>query len=171
MTKLPSYLKGLVESRARSAGDIERLEQLRTLLDEELAVARKRQDAADILIRDFSPLLDPTAIRSVRAHKGRYGSHGSLKATIREVVQAAAPASLPSMEVAFQVAMRLALQFESVAVHRRWARNSIHAGLKQLSIAGEIACLRGETRGHETRWQALTTTAVVGLTGLAALRT
>lgn len=55
MTKLPSYLKGLVESRAHSASDIERLEQLRTLIDEELIAARKRLDSADVLIRECHP--------------------------------------------------------------------------------------------------------------------
>lgn len=48
--KLPSYFKGLVETRARSAAEIERLEQQRILIGEEIVVARKLLDAADTLI-------------------------------------------------------------------------------------------------------------------------
>lgn len=168
MTKLPSYLKGLVESRARSAGDIERLEQLRALLEEELVAARKRLDSADVLIREYSPLLDPTAIAPVQRRKGRYGAHGNLKETLVQVLEEAAPKSLPTMEVAFRAAMALQVKFETVEVHRQWAMNSVHPQLRRLMLDGVIERIQGESRGHETRWRAAPKAAEVG--GLASLK-
>ncbi len=169
MTKLPSYLKGLVESRARSAGDIERLEQLRALIDEELAAARKRLDSADVLIREYSPLLDPTAIAPVQRRKGRYGAHGSLKETLVQVLEDASPQSLPTMEVAFRAAMALQVKFETVDIHRQWAMNSVHPQLRRLMLDGVIERIQGESRGHETRWRVVP--AKAGVTNLQSLPT
>jgi hypothetical protein len=176
MTKLPSYLKGLVESRARSAGDVERLEQLRAVIDEQLADARKRRDAADVLIRDFSPQLDPTTIEPVNAHKGRYGKHGSLKKTIRAVLEEAGSESLPSPEIAFKVAERLGVKFDSMEQYREWSGNSVFRELKRLAKARELECIPGENRGCVTRWRLKPAGAdgasggkVEGLEGLRAL--
>lgn len=166
LTKLPSYLKGLVESRARSAGDIERLERLRAAIDGELADARIRVAAADVLIREVNPALDPSVIQPVMRRKGRFGKHGALKQTLREVVAALAVNAVPTMEIAFEVARRLGAQFAHMSEFRKWAQNGVHAELCRLARAGEIEKLPGETRGHETRWRVALKAEVVGLEGL-----
>jgi hypothetical protein len=148
--KLPSYLKGLVETRARSAGDIERLEQLRTLLDEELAAARKRLESADTLIRDFNPLLDPTLIEPVRGRKPRTGK---VREAVAQVLDAAAPADLPTPEIAFRVAEQIQIRFHSMADFRKWAKNCINRELHRRWTAGLAE--RQQTPGQETRWRAI----------------
>jgi hypothetical protein len=146
--KLPSYLKGLVERRARSAGDIERLEQLRVLLDEEIANARKLLDSADTLIRDFSPLLDPSQIQPVKPRKGRHGKlKPALLATLREV----SPGTLPTNEIAFLVAEKLQIQFHSTADFRSWARRAVHRELSRYWEAGVVE--RIPVPGEQTRWR------------------
>jgi len=178
MTKLPSYLKGLVESRARAAGDVERLTQLRALIDEQLVTANKKLDAADLLIRDFSPLLDPTAIEPVRARKGRYGKHGNLKTTVRAILAEVPGESLPSPEIAFKVAERLGVKFDSMEQYRVWASNSVFKELGRLAKSGEVEHIPGENRGCVTRWRlkpagvdGVAGGKVEGLEGLRALAT
>lgn len=176
MTKLPSYLKGLVESRARAAGDIERLEQLRALIDEQLTAARKKLDAADLLIRDFSPLLDPTTIAPVRARKGKYGKHGNFKATVTLVLEEANGEALPTPEIAFKVAEKLQLKFDSMQQYRDWAHNAVANELRRKMNRGEVERFSSEKGGGVTRWQLATKVAdgaaggkVEGLEGLKTL--
>lgn len=170
MTKVPSYLKGLVESRAHSAGDIVRLEQLRALIDEQLAAALKRRESADNLIREFNPLLDPTAIQPVRARRGRYGPHGSFKKTVYAVLDEAGGESLPSAEIGFRVALRLDVKFASIEQHREWSHNCVNKELLRQSRRGDVERIRGENRGCVTHWRVKRETPkVTTLDGLKAL--
>lgn len=136
MKKLPSYLKGLAEARARSAGDIERLEELRALLDQEIESARTKLRAADTLIRDFSPFLDPSQIQPIKPRKGR---HGGLRAGVGLILRDAAPSALPTNEIAFLVAEKLELRFHTVADFHRWAKNAVARELRKQSDAGALA--------------------------------
>lgn len=149
MSKLPSYLKGLVETHARSAGDIERLEHLRELLDQEIETARSRLAAADTLIRAFNPLLDPTLIEPVRGRKPRTGK---VREELGAVLQAAAPADLPTVEIALLVAERIRMRFHSLADFRKWAKNCINRELHRQWKAGKVE-REQQTLGQETRWR------------------
>jgi hypothetical protein len=62
MKKTPSYLKGLAETRARLAGDIERYERVSNEIAEKLVLARRELEACDLLIRRFDGRLDPNKI-------------------------------------------------------------------------------------------------------------
>lgn len=165
MKKLPSYLKGLVESRARSAGDIERLEHLRALIEEEIAAARRRQEAADILIREVDPLLEPSQIQPITPRKGRYGQ---VKAAILEVVREAAPRALPSSEIAFLVAEKTAVRFHSSADFRLWAKNTVNRQLRKQWEAGAIERL--PVAGEEARWRDRSAAAPQSLQELSEVR-
>ncbi len=157
--------QGLVESRARSAGDIERLEQLRALIDEEIAAARKRLESADVLIHDFNPLLDPGQIEPVRSRQGRYGK---VKEAFCQVVLDAAPEALPTPEIAFRVADMLQIRFLTAADYRKWAKNAINRDLHRKWTEGAVERL--QTPGQETRWRAAAGEQVPSLEKLKQLR-
>ena len=166
MKKLPSYLKGLVETRARSAGDIARLEELRRLLDIEIETARAKLRAADTLIRDFSPLLDPSQIQPVKPRKGR---HGRLREAVRLILQDAAPEALPTNEIAFLVAEMIEIRFHTVADFRRWAKNAVTRELRKQTETGSLERL--PVAGEENRWRAVTCGRARTLSDLRAVDT
>lgn len=153
MKKLPSYLKGLVETRARSASDLERLEQLRARIDEEIAAVRTRLAAADTLIVEFNPLVDPTLIEPVRGRRPRVGK---VREVIEELLVAAAPESLPTPEIAFLVAERIQIRFATVAEYRTWAYNCVNRALYKMWEAGKVD--RMQTTGQATRWKLISST-------------
>lgn len=164
MKKLPSYLKGLVESRARSAGDIERLQELRRLLDVEIENARTRLQSADTLIRDFNPLLDPSRIQPVQSRKAPYGK---LREAVRLILQGAAPTALPTSEVAFLVAEKLELRFHTVADFRSWTKNAVHRELRKQTETGTLERL--PIAGEENRWRAVAAGTAGTLSDLRAV--
>lgn len=71
MRKVPSCLKGLAETRAPTAGDIEHLLKLKTLLEERLAEVQKMLSPCDALIRKFDERLDPNNVEAIRARNRR----------------------------------------------------------------------------------------------------
>jgi len=77
MRKTPSHLKGLAETRARSAGDVQRLQKLYEEVGKKLTEATAEVDACDRLIRKFDERLNPELIKPIRAWKGRYGNRGT----------------------------------------------------------------------------------------------
>ncbi len=175
MSKMPSYLKGLVESRARFCGDVERLEPILAEVTAQLADARKRLAAADIMIRDYSHLLDPTAIQPVRARKGKYGGHGNLKLVVRQILEAANGVPLPSAEVGLRVAIQLGLTFLSIEEQRVWAHGCVNRELIRQMRTGQVERLQGDHSHYSTHWrikpeaEVLAGGTVTGLDGLREL--
>lgn len=90
MNKVPSYIKGPAETRARSASEVNRLKRLQIELSDSLTNAVADVGACDRFIRKFDPRLNPELIESRQAHKGRYGVRGAGE-SIRRYVQEAAP--------------------------------------------------------------------------------
>ena len=104
MGKTPSYLKGLAETRARAAADVQRLKRLQNELARNLANAEAEVDSCDRLIRKFDSRLNPDLIEPLRAHKERYGKHGELGETIKRYLQQAAPSTVTTHEVGLALA-------------------------------------------------------------------
>jgi hypothetical protein len=146
--KLPSYLKGLVESRARSAGDLERLEHLRARIDEEIEAAHERLESADTLMLEFNPLIDPGQIEPVR---GRRARTGKVKEVIDQVLLEAAPQALPTPEIAFLVAERIEIRFSIVGEYRTWAVNCVYRALHK-KLEGGLVERQQEPR-QATYWR------------------
>ena len=174
VSKTPSYLKGLVESRARSLGDVERLEPILVEVTALLADARKRLAAADVLIRDYSHLLDPTVIQPVRARKGKYGKPGGMRRAVREILDAANGVPMPGAEVALRVAIHIELTFLSPNEQRDWAHNTIDRELFRLMRKGAVERFgEGGGTGRVTHWRIKPEPGVLEggkVTGLAGLR-
>lgn len=161
MKKLPSYLKGLVESRVRSAGDLERLERLRDRIDEQIAEARKRLEAADTLIVDFNPVVDPSLIEPVHGRRPRVGT---VKEVIDQVLRDAAPRALPTPEIAFEVAERIKIRFSTLGEYREWSVNCVYRALHKKWGAGKVE--RQQTPGQATYWRMSGAAPVSTLAGL-----
>jgi hypothetical protein len=68
--KIPSYLKGLAETRARADGDLIRQAKRQAELDTLAADALATRDACDKLIKKFDVRLDPGLISPIKAWKG-----------------------------------------------------------------------------------------------------
>lgn len=68
MQRTSSYLKGLAETRARAAGDVQRLEQLHAEITAQLEAARAEVTSCGLLIRKFDRQLDPTAHSAETGH-------------------------------------------------------------------------------------------------------
>lgn len=89
MRKTPSYLKGLAETRARAAGDVQRLQQIYQEIGRHLARAEKDMAACDCLIQNFDERLDPSLIEPIHAWQGRYGKRGADKCKSEVLVHVA----------------------------------------------------------------------------------
>lgn len=82
--------------------------------------------------------------------------------------ESAAPADLPTPEIAFRVAERIQIRFYSVADFRKWAKNCVNRELHRRWTAGQAE--RQQTPGQETRWRAIAAAPQVAtLRGLEAL--
>ncbi len=101
MKKTPSYLKGLAETRARLAGDIERHERLLSEIPEKVAQARRELEACDLLIRRFDGRLDPQKIAPIR-HWRYSKKRGVLRDTIIAIVKDSAPNQVTTLEVGWE---------------------------------------------------------------------
>lgn len=62
MRKTPSYLKGLAETRARLAGDIERYRSVIEDVGRQMLKAETELEACDLLIRKFDSRLRPECV-------------------------------------------------------------------------------------------------------------
>ncbi|MCW8141917.1 MAG: hypothetical protein KIT58_23670 [Planctomycetota bacterium] len=154
MTRFPSYLVGLRKTRARAAGDIERLERLASELAGQTAKARAVVEACDVLIRKFDGRLDPTGIAPIRGNT-RYGKRGDLVRAIEEELHKAQGEAVTTVELAIALQARFGLDFESWEARRRWVKNSVTPALKDMVAAGLVERLHdAESRSGETgRWR------------------
>ena len=159
MRKTHSYLKGLAETRARAAGSLQRLKQLRSEVQGKLKVAKadveryqkleielvlKLEEArtdlksCDWLIRKFDSRLDPSEIAPIAAWKGRYGKRGALKEAVSRTLKARAPVALSIPDLTTVIILEFQLTFATDKAMKAWAHNSIGGVLKTLLLEGLV---------------------------------
>jgi hypothetical protein len=151
--KVPSYLKGLVETRARAAGDLERYTRIMAEVSAKVAGARAEIDACDRLIRKFDARLKPELIEPLRTH--RYGGRGGLRAALVEYLQAVYPAAATSTEIAFELQIKFGFDFQTADERDRWLRGAMTRALKDLSDKGLVERLHDPAarNGKVGRWR------------------
>lgn len=177
MRKTHSYLKGLAETRARAAGSLQRLRQLRSEVQRKLKVAtaeveryqkmevelaRKLEEArtdlksCDWLIRKFDSRLDPSEIAPIAAWKGRYGKRGALKEAVSRILKDHSPVALSIPELSKMIILEFQLTFDTDKALKAWTHNSIGGVLKTLISEGlveRINAPRAEWGGADGKWR------------------
>jgi hypothetical protein len=151
--KVPSYLKGLVETRARAAGDLERYTRIMAEVSAKVAGARAEIDACDRLIRKFDTRLKPELIEPLRTHP--YGGRGGLRAALVEYLQAVYPAAATSTEIAFELQIMFGFDFQTADERDRWLRGAMTRALKDLADKGLVERLHDPAArdGKVGRWR------------------
>lgn len=154
MRKTPSYLKGLAETRARAARDVQCYRQLVDELQTRLAQAQAELVACDTLIRKFDDRLDPGLIEPVCHWQGRYGKRGALKAAILKVLQAHAPEEVTTTMIGLAVQAEFRLVFYLPVEREAWIGNSVRNCLKKLAKEGLVeACHAQSNTGFVGSWR------------------
>jgi hypothetical protein len=124
-------------------------------IDEGLHIHSKELQACDRLICKVNAGLDPSQIKPVEAHQGRYGKRGQLGVTVLQTLMASYPSSLTSHEVAHEVSDVLHLKFISPHDKSSWFKNSLRWALKDLVQNGLVERLHApisSSAGHG-RWR------------------
>lgn len=156
MRKTPSYLKGLAETRARAARDVQCYQQLVDELQIRLAQAQAELTACDTLIRKFDNRLDPSQIEPVNGWKGRYGKRGALQGAILKVLQAHAPAEVTTTMIGLAVQAEFRLVFYLPVERETWLANSVRNCLKKLVKEGLVeACHDQSNTGGVGSWRVI----------------
>lgn len=169
MQRTPSYLKGLAETRARAAGDVERLTQLHSEITRLLENAKAEVASCDLLIRKFDGKLDPTKIPAIRAWKGRYGKRGALREAVLRVVEAAWPESVATTELVAKMQAEFKLDFATAWERERWCNYSFRNLLRRCVEDGVLEKhepIRSPSGRTVNRWRWVSQT----VTELGALR-
>ncbi len=173
MQKVPSYLKGLAETRARVDAECARLERLHAEIGQRLAEATAERDACDRLIKKYDGRLDPTTIAPIKAWQGRYDKRGGLKQAVLEVVTMNFPSEVSTSEIAWAIQLRFNLGFETPEERRCWVHNSLSAVLRKLTNKGLVKPVHDQSipggTGSTGSWLLVAPTA--SLDGLAATAT
>lgn len=170
MKKIPSYLKGLVETRARSVGDVLRLEAVLSGLLADLERVGTEVASCDRLIQRFSSTLDRSGIQPIRPWRNRYGERGALRKELLKLVTEAAPHDITTTELTWVVIAQFGLDFPSRRERRIWIRNSLLGTLKFWVTEGCIERLHNSefSKGLPGRWR-LKGAQAGSLDGLAGL--
>ena len=156
MRKTPSYLKGLAETRARAARDVQCYQQLADELQARLAKAQAELIACDTLIKKYDDRLDPTTVEPINHWQGRYGKPGALRAAILKVLQDHAPEEVTTTLIGAAVQAEFRLVFYLPVEREAWIGNSIRNCLKKLVKEGLAeACHDQSNTGFVGRWRAL----------------
>jgi len=145
MQKVPSYLKGLAETRARVDAECSRLEQLHADIGQRLAEAQAERDACDRLIKKYDGRLDPTTIAPIKAWQGRYGKRGGLRQAVLEVVTMSFPSEVSTSEIAWAIQLRFNLGFETPKERKRWVHSSLTDVLRTLADKGLVKPLHDQS--------------------------
>lgn len=169
MQRTSSYLKGLAETRARAAGDVQRLEQLHAEITAQLEAARAEVTSCDLLIRKFDRQLDPTKIPAIQAWRRHYGKRGEFRAAILRMLEASWPESVSTLELAAQLQLEFKLDFINSKERTRWIHNSLTSRLKLLARTGDVT-READIRAEKGLWVARWRWASPTVTELGALR-
>ena len=138
MRKTPSYLKGLAETRARAAGDVNRLKNIYDEIGQKLTSAKRALEACDLLIQRFDERLDPGLIQPIHAWQGRYGKRGALMDEVRRIIQSAWPDEITTTEIVWSAQLQFQISFVTWQAKKRWQDNSLRTAIKTLLAKGEI---------------------------------
>lgn len=138
MAKIPSYLKGLVETRARADAYVLRLTKLQTEVQAELDKATRDREAADVLIRAYNANLQPDSIVPIHSWKGRYGERGARAKALREFLRAAYPESRTTVEIAWHLMAKFQVDIVSTEERENWKKNAVRNPLRKMRAAGEV---------------------------------
>lgn len=154
MRKTPSYLKGLAETRARAAADVLRYRQVIEEVMASLAQAQAELTACDTLIKKFDDRLDPTQVEPINHWKGRYGKRGALREAILALLEARAPAAVPTPEICWEMQLKFDIGFSHWKERDNWRRNSVLSCLKKLVKNGVAeACHDPRNSGEVGSWR------------------
>lgn len=173
MHKVPSYLKGLAETRARVSADLAHYQQLQEEISKESrklkalydkyeasnASLRARQEssqaeleACDRLILKYNDQLNPNDIPPIKAWKGRYGCRGKLKESIQRILKEYYPNPVLTQEIIWELLIEFKLSFDTEAEKREWAHNSVGKRLRNFVKTGEVE--RFDLLGNQDRHMA-----------------
>jgi hypothetical protein len=154
--KVPSYLKGLVETHARALGDVERLARLAGEIQAALDRARLEAEASARLIERFDSELASSVpgIQPKHAWRQRYGERGAMREFILELLRRAHPLDVPTGEIAVAVMARFRMDFPLSSARHAWVKNSLCRALKAMAADGRIGRTHdpNENVGLAGRW-------------------
>jgi hypothetical protein len=138
MKKTPSYLKGLAETRARAAGEVQRYEKIAADVDDLLRKARDALAACDLLIVRFDARLSPEDIEPIRPPKFYGGKRGQLRNTVIEILKREEPETVTTSQIGLEIQIRFLLTFETPAERTAWQCNSIGRLLRKMFKQGML---------------------------------
>lgn len=147
----PPELKWLLVERATLAGDRQKLEERRAMLDAELAAISEVISSMDTTIGILESRLRPDAAGVVRRHGG-YGRHGGLTAFIIEILKTSSVGLTPR-EITVQVRDHFGIVFASKAETMQFLRNTIHARLASLRQRGLVERIPAGPNKGIWRWK------------------
>jgi len=156
MRKTPSYLKGLAETRARAAGDVQRFKEIYEEIGQKLARAERDLAACDCLIQKFDERLNPDLIQPIHGWQGRYGERGALLEEVRRIIQNAWPEEVTTTEIVWRAQIRFQLHFLTFQEKKRWQDNSLRSAIKNLLAKNEIERMHDKSVGLNAevgRWR------------------
>ena len=145
MRRVPSYLKGLAETRSRAAGELQRFQQLYDEIGRKLADAKAEIASCDLLIRKFDPQLNPNLIVPTRYWKGRYGKRGQLTESIFRILGEHWPEAITTTELCWKLQLEFELDFPTADERQRWIHHSINNRLKLFRSKGLVERLHNVT--------------------------
>lgn len=153
--KIPSYLKGLRDARARADGDIRRLTALVEAMTTDIRQAQATLDACDILIRKFDANLDPSTIPPNRGLGRVPAPRGALKSAIVEYLQERYPAEITTGELTRAMQVQFKMDFDSWEALWKWQHGSLTRRLKKLLDEGLVERLHDPmaSTGEAGRWR------------------
>jgi hypothetical protein len=128
MRKTPSYLKGLAETRARLASDIQRYDRLLKEIAASRDLALRQIEGCDLLIKKFDARLDPDRIKPIQAPAT--GRRGALRDALIQILQESAPTPVSTSALTLEAAVRLKMEFASRRERRQWQSNSVKRQLQ-----------------------------------------
>lgn len=153
MRPTPSALKWLAEKRARTAGDLLKHEQL--LVDVQRQVEELRRDLAalDHSIALCDQVLATAGIDAINGWAGTYGRRGALQAFVVETLEACAPESMSTDELAARTEAHFGLVFATRQLRARWLQNSLRAALHTLVRRGTLEAVHSPEERSMGRWR------------------
>jgi hypothetical protein len=152
--KVPSFLAGLVDSRARADGQIRRLTTILDEVQEKLATATRHRDACDRLLTEAWAALDAGQIDPINGWLGRYGKRGALLDAVQHCLLLAGPRGLSNSELYSQLEAMFGLVFCTSTLRKRW-QSTIRRALFSLKVRGLAEPLHDQTTrdGAHGRWR------------------
>jgi hypothetical protein len=153
--RVPSYLKGLIDNRARADGHVHRLQVALAGVQTELDRALAQRESCDALLKSFSDNFPTDDIGAVRGWMGQHGKRGSFLEAIKQLVSGAGPGGITTSEIGSVLIGQFQLVFATPVQRGRWQRNCVTRRLNELKHSGQVEALHDHTRPANTsgRWR------------------